>query len=186
MKYTNFFERNSTNKRMVIEVALENYDDYYRAWDNASYRKRDIDPDLFAFICECSDMIPLKEKLEIRFTLGDQQRDETYEQQIITSYQNYTNAEHYIQKEKVRSKKISVSKDVIIGVILLWASFFFGKMLNAENLLIEILLEGFLIGGWVFLWEALYISSFSLRDEATKSRKLNRLTRAILQFSYAS
>ena len=184
MKYTDIFEQNEANGNVIIDVALDNYDDYYHEWDHAKYRMRDIHPDLYNFLDECSEQIPLKEKLEIRFHIENEARAAEREKEINDSYLYYHNSTLLAQQEKIRSTRLSVIKSVIFGVVLLWASFFSSGILTVENLLIEIALEGMLIGGWVFIWEAIYMSAYSLREERGVYKRIDRLKKAELLFDY--
>ena len=186
MKYTDIFELNKTSGNVIIDVALDNYDDYYHEWDHAKYRMRDIHPDLYNFLDECSEQIPLKENLEIRFHIEDEPQNPEREKELKDSYLYYHNSTLLAQQEKIRATRLSVIKSVIFGVVLLWASFFSSEIITIENLLIEIALEGMLIGGWVFIWEAIYMSAYSLREERSEYKRINRLKMAELLFDYPS
>ncbi len=183
MKYTDIFERNKKNGKIKIQVALDVYDDYYHEWDNARYRKRDINPDLYNFIEECFEQIPLKEKIELEFDIAEDTPDSEREKTIKESYSNYFNSELLAQGEGLKSTWFTIAKSIIVAIVLLWGSSVASPLLP-ENTFTGILIEGMLIGGWVFAWEAIYISAFSLREEKREYKKLMRMKNATVVFTY--
>ena len=185
MKFTDVFERNSNTGAMKIEVALDKYNDFYHEWDNARNRIRDIHPELYSFIEECSDLIPLRNRLEINFNIACEHRNTQLEDEIRASFHNLYSLNHLVQKKQLLSVVRSIIMSAVFGIAFLWISFFFGGRLFSENLFLEIALEGFTIGGWVFIWEAIYISAFRFRAEVEIIKKIKRFLSTKLIFNYS-
>ena len=183
MKYTDVFERSKENGKIIIDIALDDYNDYYHEWDSARNIKRDIHPELYTFLEECSDQIPLKEKLEIRFIIENDVPDPDKEEEIRISFSTFFKASILAQSQKLNSSRFTVIRSIILGVVCLCASFI-GRPFLPDNLLSEIILEGTLIGGWVFIWEAIHMSAFSLRQEKIRYRKYSRMKAADLLFTF--
>ena len=59
-KYETLYRKNNYTGRIIIDIALEDYHEFFHEWDNASFRKRDIHPELAQFLDLCSEDIPLK------------------------------------------------------------------------------------------------------------------------------
>ena len=73
MKKTDYYEtvyrKNDVTGRVIIDIALDDYIDFFHEWDNASYKRRDIHNELVEFLDVCSEDIPIRKKLQIVFTL---------------------------------------------------------------------------------------------------------------------
>lgn len=77
MKRTNNYEtqytKNPTTGRIIIDIALDDYIDFFHEWDNSAFKKRDINADLAEFLDICSEDIPLRKKLEIAFSVNTEE-----------------------------------------------------------------------------------------------------------------
>ena len=88
--YESAYKVNKEAGRCVIELALDGYHDFFHEWDNASYKRRDLHPELTGFLDMCSEDIPLKKELEIRIEIGKEPKDDRMEAQIRQSFENYS------------------------------------------------------------------------------------------------
>jgi hypothetical protein len=70
-KLLHMYRINAKTRRVVIDIALDRYLDYFHEWDNASFRKRDLHPELADFLDLCSEEIPLRKQLELNFCIKD-------------------------------------------------------------------------------------------------------------------
>ena len=77
--YESAYKVNKETGRCVIELALDGYHDFFHEWDNASYKRRDLHPELTGFLDMCSEDIPLKKELEIRIEIGKEPKDDRME-----------------------------------------------------------------------------------------------------------
>lgn len=183
MTYTDVFERNNDTNRIVIDVALNDYSDYFHEWDNSLFKKRDINPELLTFLKDCSNQIPLKEKLELRFNIENEERSEEKEIQNISGYRNYFAAESRALKAHLKALYLSIVKGVVFAIVILIGANL-GEAFFPENIVTKILVQGLFIGGWVFMWEAVYTTAYSTREERLNYRKINRLHQADIKFTY--
>lgn len=69
------YDKNPVTGNYIIEVALDKYTDVFNDWDHASYKKRDMDPDLAYFLEDCADDIPSKHKFDICFYVPKEVKD---------------------------------------------------------------------------------------------------------------
>ena len=67
--YELVYRKNSETGRIIIDIALDDYIEFFHIWDNSTYRKRDIHDELVQFLDLCSEDIPLGKSLEIVFSL---------------------------------------------------------------------------------------------------------------------
>jgi hypothetical protein len=116
--YEALYRRNIETGRIIIDVSLEDYYEFFHEWDNSAFKKRDIHPELAEFLDLCSEDIPLRKKLQIVFSLSATKTSKEKEEQIRTSYLNYYNSLYRLETRK--TKKI-----VRVSVVLLLISLAF-------------------------------------------------------------
>ena len=185
MDYSKIFERNNKTNDIIVDVALDDYMDLYHEWDNTRFKKRDINPELIEFLSECSEQIPLKENLELRFNIEKESKDEKKEKQGIESYGNYLKASIFSIKAVLKNMYRIALGSVILAFVLLIVAYI-GKEIFEEGLITSVILEGFDIGAWVFMWEAVYALGYSRIDEKKKYKQFKRLLNSSLVFTYTS
>lgn len=84
-KYEMLYRKNHNTGRIIIDIALDDYLDFFHEWDNSAFRKRDIHAELAQFLDLCSEDIPLRKKLEIVFSLSNVEVCKEKEDQILVS-----------------------------------------------------------------------------------------------------
>ncbi len=146
-------------ERLMIEVALDNYEDIFNEWDPAPFKRRDIDPDLRTFFEECSEEISLKHKIAVAFFLPKGEIDMEKQQKCVEGLHNFFRFNKYLsEKEIVRSWR-SALKHFLIGMLFLVIAVLFEHQFE-KDVLFDILGQGLFIGGWVFVWEAVSTIAF--------------------------
>jgi hypothetical protein len=172
---------NPKNHRVVIDIALDRYLDYFHEWDNAVFRKRDLHPELAEFLDLCSEEIPLRKKLELNFCIKNRREDEEKEKILEASYRNYYESQlHMVERNLMRHFKFSsVLFLIAIGFIALY---FVVNGSGDSHILSKIMVEGVLIGAWVFMWESLHMVFFESLDPMKRRRELKRFLDANIVF----
>ena len=99
-KYETLYRKNNDTGRIIIDIALEDYLEFFHEWDNSVFRKRDIHPELAEFLDLCSEDIPLRKKIEIVFTMNTDEISIEKEEQIRISYKNYYNSLQRLESRK--------------------------------------------------------------------------------------
>lgn len=167
--------------RLMIEVALDNYEDIFNEWDPAPFKRRDIDPDLRTFFEECSEEISLKHAIAIVFFLPKGEIDMEKQVKCVEGLHNFFNFNKYLaEKEIVRSRKNAV-KHSLIGVSFLAIAVLFEHQFETA-VLFDILGQGLFIGGWVFVWEALSAVAFKHSELMYSIREWDRFLDAPITF----
>ncbi len=179
--YKEYFRTNNSNGNIIVDIALDNYSDYYHPWDNTSRKTRDMHPRLAEFIDICSADIPLNKQIEFQFQMNEE-RNETKESEIRRSFQNYYKYTYRIGKNEIRRDFSSVLIFASVSVIFLIISLLIAR-LNATELLQEVLSEGFSIGGWVFMWEAVSIFAFGISKKLKRKREHKRFISSDIYFN---
>lgn len=183
--YENVYRKNPDNGKFIIDIALDSYQDFFHEWDNTSFKKRDIHPELVEFLDMCSEEIPIKSDMEIHFCVGDQPRIEKMEELIRQSYATYYDFFCRIKKKKIKKNFYSAIYLALIGIALILLNAILETKLP-HTILSEVALKGVYIGGYVFFWESLYNGYFGSKELVARKKELARLGRAKLFFKYNS
>jgi hypothetical protein len=167
--------------RLMIEVALDNYEDIFNEWDPTPFKRRDIDPDLRTFFEECSEEISLKHKIAVVFFLPKGESDKEKQLKCVEGLHNFFRFNKYlVEKEMVRSRKNAL-KHLLIGVIFLAIAVLFEHQFE-KAVLFDILGQGLFIGGWVFAWEAVSTVAFRHSELLYSIREWDRFLDAPIAF----
>jgi hypothetical protein len=182
-QYEMMFRKNNDTGRVIIDVALNDYIEFFNEWDNAVFKKRDIHSELVEFFDICSEDIPLSKKLEIDFSINTVDVSEEKEEQIRVSYRNYYSSLKRLEKRKTkRLLRMSIIL-LFISIVLLTS---YGLFMDVEltSIASRVLLESLLIGGWVFAWEAVHTLFIDIFEPFQRSRELQRFLEADISFIY--
>jgi hypothetical protein len=180
-KQLSLYRVNPENNRVVIEIAMNNYVEFFHEWDNAVFRKRDIHPELADFLDLCSEDIPIKRKLEIEFCIKNRAEDLEKEKLIVASYRNYYNSQNRLVMRNIRRLLRTSLLLFFIALGFIALHIILSTELN-EHVLPRILMEGVLIGGWVFMWEALHMAIFESLDPLKRRQEFDRFLNAEIKF----
>lgn len=179
------YERNPDNGNYIIEISLENYADIFNDWDHAPFRRRDIDPGLLSFLEDSIDDIPMKNNVDIDFYLSDQLRDGEKEQQIQAWFRMFYRFNIELEKKKIRT---IVKKSILclLASIAFLITSYFGKIAAGESLPVYVVSEILVVGGWVFLWEAISLMTFERAGVRRQIKDDRRFAEADIRFRYKS
>ncbi len=182
--YELLYRRNEANDKIIIDVALNDYNEFFHEWDNAVFRKRDIHQDLAHFLDLCSEDIPLRKKIEIHFCVKNIVKSTEHEDRIRASFINYYNA--LLRGVKKKTKRIFCTSGILllVSVILLFLHVFLNGII-ISTIMSKVFLESLLIGGWVFTWEALHGITIDIIIPFRRHRELKRFIEADIVFSYS-
>lgn len=182
-KYDALYRKNSDSGRIIIDIALDDYLDFFHEWDNSIFKKRDLHSELAHFLDLCSEDIPLRKKLEIALSINSSDVSREKEELIRISYQNYYHSLNRLEGQKTK-RYVKISLILLsISLILLFA---YGLLIDfeANTIMGRVLLESLLIGGWVFTWEAVHILFIDIFEPFRRSREIKRFLDADISFKY--
>jgi len=176
------YEKNSLNGNYIIEVSLNNYAGIFNDWDHAPYKRKDIDPELITFIQESIDDIPLEYNVDICFYFSEEEKNQEREKIIVSRLRTYYTIYIEIKKNKIKSILKNAIIYMLISSLLLTSSYF--GVLYRENIVFYTLTEIIIVGGWVFLWEAISLLMFERRKVNILINNYKRFIVADISFRY--
>ena len=183
--YKNIYNQNKNTNRIIIDIALDDYFDFYHEWDNVKFKKRDINPEMAHFLHTCVKQIPSKESLELKFHIENGIKDPKAEAEIRESFNHYYSMEINAVKKDVRNIYKAAAASVIVSLSMLIFVYFAEDDLG-EGLLAYTIVNGFEIGVWVFMWQAFYGIVFDRSVEKKRMKEYKRLLDADISFTYES
>ncbi|MFA7673458.1 MAG: hypothetical protein WCY62_06355 [Clostridia bacterium] len=176
------YQQDPVSGNIIIDIALDKYIYFFHEWDNTAFRKRDIHPELAAFLDMCSEEIPIRKQFDIHLHVNDVAINKEKEDLILESYYNYYSSLKRLESRKL--KKILRSAILLFIVALAFnASYLIFASKLTGNLLIGLFTQGLSIGGWVFMWEALQKVFFESLEPLKRRRELIRFLNADIEFS---
>jgi len=177
------YDRDPVSKAFIISISIDHYGDVFNYLDPAPFKRRDLDPELREYLEACSGDIPLKYPVILQFdspvAIKDEETEEKVKAGLTTYFQFTTNA----FKKDISSSYRKSFTYILTAFLLLGLSFYFHSFIPEESLF-SLSAEGFYIGGWVFLWEAIAILVFKNRELYLQYKRYRRLHAATVHFSY--
>ena len=182
-KYETLYRKNNDTGRIIIDIALVDYLEFFHEWDNSVFRKRDIHPELAEFLDLCSEDIPLRKKIEIVFTMNTDEISIEKEEQIRISYKNYYNSLQRLESRKTK-RFFQISAILLFTSLVLLTAYALLREVTKESIISDVLLESLLIGGWVFTWEAVHLLFLDIIEPFRRRREIKRFLEAELTFKH--
>ncbi|MBI9014826.1 MAG: hypothetical protein JEZ08_21535 [Clostridiales bacterium] len=183
MELSRLYRYDEVSKLYYIDVQLENYRDAYSDWDFSPFINRDLDDDLNEYLLECSYEITKKENLCIVFHILNQSKSMFREKKSVEGMSNYFSYRiRKMSNHRMRMFRNTISF-LIVGSVLL----FLGSILGTgfgHSMIINLVSEGFFIGGWVMIWEMFSTWFFNIRELTQTIKHYTRLRDTPIIFEY--
>ncbi len=176
------YERNPETGNYVIEIALDKYGDIFNEWDHASYRKRDMDPELAYFLEDSSAEIPLRYGIDLVFYLPHQEMDKRKEGLVISVVRNYYRFYTNVERRTLGRTFRRMLNYFLLALALLTCTYIFSYW--PQTFFLALLSEGLSMGSWFCMWEAISFLLFERNEITTKIKTYDRLSRANICFRY--
>lgn len=177
------YEVDRSTGNYIVEMTVNNYEDIFNDLDNAPLVKKDINQEIKDFLHDCSTDIPVKHKIELYFNISGEKRNETKESQVKAAFKTYCSFYIHSNRKKLKELYYHIAEYTIASIILLFVGFMLEEKMK-KGLLCNILVEGFTIGGWVFLWQALSYYLGERKEIAGEIKILRRLLNSPRLFKY--
>lgn len=179
----NIYEKNTDTGNYIIPISLEKYTDVFNDWDNAPFKKRDMNPDLANFLEDCSKDIPFKYGLDVVFSISNEKKDVSRERMLVSSFRMYYSSYFKNESNFLKGAYSKLVKYTSTAFIFL-STAFLTKKLYEENIFFSTLREGIEIGAWVFLWEAITFFFFKRGEVTDEIKRYKRLSECNIFLKY--
>jgi hypothetical protein len=163
----------------VIEVRVAELRQLFNAIDPSPFHERDLDPRAEEFIVEWSTDLPDDAPLALLVHL-DRAPGRTDEAATLrNAIHEFFGQRAAVTRRKLRDLFSRGRTSLVIALAYLAASVVAGNLLATyfpDNGLVEILREGFLIGGWVAMWRPIEVFLYDWWPIRAEARNFDRLS----------
>jgi hypothetical protein len=177
------YEYDEHQELFTVKVALDTYQDLFNKLDPSPIRRRDISPDLRAFLEDCSSEIPLKYKTRINLVISHESKDALMEREISTSLKNYFSYVLNVDHNHIRIKKLRAFKYMIFSITAIILAVLLRTWLP-DAILSSVAIESVTIASWVFLWETISVNFIQMDELSMNQKKYQRLKSGDIIYSY--
>ena len=174
--------KQNENGAYIIEVFLDKYIHAFNEWDRAYLEVRDLSPGLIHFLEKCSQDIPFKHDIEIMFAVSERGDLET-EKLIIRGIKSGFTYKILKEKDHLSGMVKKILKYFGVSLFFLVTAFSVEPVLP-DTLMANTAREGLMIGGWVFLWQAISLFSFNIGSITKKIKEYERFLMSEITFRY--
>ncbi|HPE70260.1 MAG TPA: hypothetical protein P5560_13230 [Thermotogota bacterium] len=181
--FTSVYPKDNRTGGYVVDVSLDGYGDLFNAWDRAPLKRRDLNPDLNNFMEEATEEIPMKFPIVVLLHLPRGSRIGWKEEKSRTGWKNYYRFQKHLVSKEIRESNGRIVVYVIVAMLFLFLAYFFQPW-EARGLVYTITIQGMVVGGWVFLWEAFSMAFFKNRTLYRHRRRYHRLMETEIRFVY--
>ena len=181
--FTKTYQLNESTRVCFIEIALNQYAHIFNKWDCAPLERREVDPELESYLKRCCEEIPFKYSLELYFTIPAEIKNYEKEEKSRDGLKNHFTLQIYLLKKKLNRNNRNIFLYVLGGFFLLWIVAIW--QIDISRILLSIIEDGLLIGGWVFWWEAVSTLFFANSEVYESYRTYKRLLNSLIVFREA-
>jgi hypothetical protein len=179
--FSEIYALDQSTHRYMIEIALDQYEDIFNEWDPAPFKRREIDADLELYLEGSVEEIPSRYPIELCFTLPQGQRNPALEEETRKGIRRFFGFKIHFLSLELRRVTLRILNYLFFGFLLLWVGNTYPGDDSTQDWAI-LLAEGIIIGGWVLLWEAVSLFSFTSLEMYQRHRVYSRLLQAPVFF----
>jgi hypothetical protein len=187
MKTKNFLEEmypyDNESHTFTILLSIDQYADFYNKLDPSPVPLRDLAPDLVDYLNQCSTEIPNRFLLSINLAINEDMRDPQLETDCQNSLITYFKHETLREKSEIKRRRTDAAKYLAISFLCLVANFALNRI-TVTAIFWDLLREAVLIGGWVFMWEAITVLLIEVDKYVQAMKKFERLVQTKIIFTY--
>ena len=170
-------------RTFTIPARLGQYADFFNPMDPSPAPARDLSLDLVEYLNQCSDEIPGKYPLTVSIEIQNEPQAARQEQECLESLRSFYQHAIFVTQANIRRKRRQALKYLLVSFTCL-AIYIISEQWNLSTFFWNLLREAVLIGGWVFMWEAVTLNFIEMDSHIQEIKKYRRLINAQIRFSH--
>lgn len=170
-------------RTFTIPVRVTNYDDFFNPLDPSPAPARDLTPELVNYLDQCSTEIPHQYPLLVQLQVQNEQQSPKREDDCIASLRTFYQHNVFIVQAQAQRMRIRALRYLLVSFMCL-AVAILGESWISTGFVGNLLHEALLIGGWVFMWEAVTLNFIEMDSHTQEIIKFRRLIAAKVIFHY--
>ncbi|WP_028857100.1 hypothetical protein [Psychrilyobacter atlanticus] len=176
IKLDELFRFDKKTNSYIIDIFVDHYESLYSTLDFSPFKNKDLDDDLIIYLEDSIEDIPFRYNLLVNINMPQKVYDQVKETRGIKEIKHYFLYLRKKKKKEIYETYRSAMGSFITGILFIFAISIIKKNLSVTHLVWEIIIEGFYVGGWVFLWE---FFSLLFLDPSKGKRKLKQYQRVL-------
>lgn len=170
-------------RTFTIPVRLGYFSDFFNPIDPSPAPARDLSPELVGYLNQCSDEIGGHYLLAISLQIRHDLRDQHNEEECLNSLRSFYHHEIFITRSVIQRKRLMALKYALVSLSCL-SAYVFSQSFTFSSFIWHLVQEAVLIGGWVFMWEAVTTNFIEMDDFQQELKRFKRLINAKVDFNY--
>ena len=178
------------SRTFSIPARLGNYNEFFNPMDPSPAPARDLSLELVEYLNQCSVEILERYPLALSIEIQNEPRAALREKECLESLRSFYQHAIFTTQAQIRRKRRQALKYLGVSFLCLgayilseWFQSVQGRV-GAGGFFVDLLREAVLIGGWVFMWEAVTLNFIEMDTLIQEIKKCQRLIEAKLVFSY--
>lgn len=176
IKLDELFRFEEETNSYIIDISVDHYESLYSTLDFSPFKNRDLDDEFIIYLEDSVEDIPFKYNFLLNINVLQDVYDQVKEAKGRKEIKHYFLYLHKKKKREICEVYRSAMGNFILGVLFIFAVSIIKKNISVTHLIWEIIIEGFYVGGWVFLWE---FFSLLFLDSSKGKRKLKQYKRIL-------
>ena len=169
-------------RSFTIPTRLGHYADFFNPMDPSPAPTRDLSLELVEYLNQCSDEIPENYALTVSIEIRDETQSNQQEQECVQSLRSFYQHASFVTQAHIRRTRRQALKYLMVSFTCL-AAYIISEQWNLTTFILNLLREAILIGGWVFMWEAVTLNFIEMDNHHQEIKKYQRLINAKINFS---
>ena len=169
----------------TIPMSIERYADFFTDLDPSPFPKRDLASDLITYLKQCSDEIPVSSAVLLEILIRTNPHNPQSEQECTAGLRSFYHHEMFVEGSEIRRKRWSAFRYLLVSLLSL-SAYIATEKFSAHGFLLDLGREALLIGGWLFMWEAVTVNFIEMDKHYQAIKKFKRLIQAKINFIYPS
>jgi hypothetical protein len=129
--------------------------------------------------------VPVPHPIDFEIQLSAEGRDEVREQEVVTGIHAYFAYLIHVGRAEGRRQRARILGFCGLSFALMTAALWIGNQVDRGGVVQAFLINGFTVGGWLFLWEALSMAFVRRLDRRLQLARYQRLVDAPIRFALA-
>ena len=149
------YEYVHTEKVQLIEIKIKKVNQLFNSFDPSPFLEKDLDDDAFEYIVSSVGEHNLRVKQRIVIHLPKNQKSKISEEEIRRAIHHYFEYKEMLAEKSIKLKIQEGQMSLVIGCVFLTACLLLRQIIisDVENIAVNIIAEGLIIGGWVAMWK---------------------------------
>lgn len=179
----NYAERDRVN---LIEINIKRVNQLFNSLDPSPFLEKDLDDDASEYIVSSVSEHSMSRKHRIIIHMPIDQKKKISEHEIKKAIKNFFEYKRNIAEKNIRMKIQEGQLSFVVGSVFLAFCLVTSNYLstNFNTLVINILVEGLIIGGWVAMWKPISNILYDWWPLQKEKKIFEKISKMDIEFKY--